>query len=272
MRNHAFLLVLVSASVFAGCGAYDESANNEPQSERIGEAEEATTYACNPWPGSCVPPAASSTDAKKTYNATNAVTYALNNYSVPYGSSGGQNPFHNYGTLTAGNCTNFVSQAIMAGLSGQTTLTGAYNERFRYDVDAASNTQWYYRCDCDRGSAFTSPNELYKYANSNKPNYKGLHLQFVTKDTTASYLTVGAVQKGDIVFADWDNDTKMDHGMLVTNIDNSQVGNNGYNKIRVTYQYIVGTTNKGLGDLNVQYNYKALFYVYRVVDYNPSGL
>ena len=75
-----------------------------------------------------------------------------------------------------------------------------------------------------------------------------------------------------IRLADWDHDGTIDHSMLVTNI---QTLLPGYNEIRLTYQGapgVVGRTNIGLGDINEDNNYEALFYVYRPVDYNPQGL
>lgn len=74
-----------------------------------------------------------------------------------------------------------------------------------------------------------------------------------------------------IQFADWDHNGTIDHTMLVTDI---QWWRFSYNEIRLTYQGrpgVVGVTGIGLGDINEDYNFQALFYVYRPTDYNPNG-
>jgi hypothetical protein len=91
----------------------------------------------------------------------------------------------------------------------------------------------------------------------------------------------GAVEVGDIIFADWDHDGTINHTMIVTDYchtweycyysNEDPYPYRGYNRIRLTYQSY-NRTNIGLGDLNEDYNYQALFYVYRPIDYNPSGL
>ncbi len=81
-----------------------------------------------------------------------------------------------------------------------------------------------------------------------------------------------AVEIGDVIFADWDHDGTIDHSMLVTA---TKWWLSGYNEIRLTYQGrpgVVGVTDVGLGDINEEYNYEAVFSVYRPVDYDPDGL
>ncbi len=43
----------------------------------------------------------------------------------------------------------------------------------------------------------------------------------------------------------------------------------GYNKIEVTYQSY--NDSRRLGAINEEQNYKAFFYVYRPLNYNPNG-
>jgi hypothetical protein len=206
-----------------------------------------------------------------TYDSTAAVTYATSNYNALYGTGTGQNPFKYYGDE---NCTNFASQCLLAGLSGKTTpkdvLAQARSRYFLADKYAAGTQKWYYYSDSDRGPAWNGVKELYTYAKSNKPTWTGLHFTYVTNDTATTAMDVKSVRKGDIVFADWDADGQMNHAMIVTAINTNY---SGYNQIRLTYQGVPnipdpkGRTNMGLGDINKQYNYKALFYVYRPVDY-----
>lgn len=213
--------------------------------------------------------AASAVDAYQSYSGTWAAQYATNNYSRAYGSSAGQNPFTDYNWVpNGGNCTNFVSQAIIGGLAKKSSASEVFARRYDFDSDAGSQYSWYFHSDADRSPSFTGAHKLFEYAKSNKSTYKGLHFSFVTKDTLQVALDYNAVKVGDVVFADWQHDGTIDHSMLVTAYDTSK---SGYNRIRLTYQ-TANTTNKGLGDLNAQYAGQALFTIYRPVDYNPNGL
>ncbi len=211
-------------------------------------------------------------DSYKTYDPSMAAEYATNNYDRPYGTLDTENPFTDYSYIpTGGNCTNFVSQAIMAGMVPSSSASTTYSHRFNYDIDGqgeGDTYRWFFRFDGDRGSAWTGAHKLYEYAVNNDPNYRGLHLQYVTHDTLTEFMAYKLVQAGDIIFADWEHDDEMDHTMIVTDI---QWWRLGYNEIRVTYQSD-NRTNRGLGDINEDYNYEALFYVYRPTDYNPKGL
>lgn len=215
---------------------------------------------------------AASADSHTYYDASWAVSYATTNYNTSYGSGGGQNPFGDYSGDYGGNCTNFVSQAIMAGMVDSNSLSTVFGSRYDFDIDAgAGYYQWYWRSDSDRGPAFTGANKLYEYAVYNAPSYRGLHFEYVTHDTLEEFMDYQSVEVGDVVFADWDHNGMIDHSMIVTGY---QWWQPGYNEIRLTYQGapgVVGRTNIGLGDLNEQYDYQAVFYVYRPVDYNPSG-
>jgi len=213
-------------------------------------------------------------DSHTYYNPNWASGYATAHYNTPYGSGNGQNPFHDYSSLSdGGNCTNFVSQAIIAGMDNTQTMSTIYTDRVNFDIDANGGVyRWYYRSDADRGPAFTSANKLHEYAVYNVPANKGLHFQYITSDTLTSFMNYQIVQYGDIIFADWDHNGTVDHSMIVTRFDWFQPG---YNKIRVTYQGrpgVVGVTDIGLGDVNELYKYQAIFSVYRPVDYNPLGL
>lgn len=216
-------------------------------------------------------------DTYKVYDANDAAAYATHNYNRTYGSSSSHNPFHNYDHIAGGNCTNFVSQALIAGFVGSRDTSAVFPQRFNYDIDRNGNGpyRWYFRYDSDRGPAFTGAHKLYEYARQNLPHYKGLHFDPITHDTLDTFMNPKLVKKGDVIFADFDHDGWIDHSMIVTRI--SRWGYSWYNEIRLTYQGLgdedrVGVTDVGLGDINEKYNYEALFYVYRPVDYNPNGL
>jgi len=214
-----------------------------------------------------------SADTYRVYSGSSAAAFAAANYDRVYGSGSGQNPFGNYSGNSGGNCTNFVSQAILGGLLGTTSVSNAYSHRYGFDIDAGGGSyEWYWRSGSDRGPAFTGASKLYEYADYNKSTYRGLHFSHVTHDTPTTFMAYRDVRVGDIVFADWQGNGSIDHSMIVTRIQRWRLG---YNEIRLTYQGasgVVGKTNIGLGDLNEDYLYQALFYVYRPLDYNPQGI
>lgn len=209
-------------------------------------------------------------DSYRQYYVSYAVDYAERYYDEPYGSSGSNNRFHDYGYLAnGGNCTNFVSQAIMAGLVRSTSSSTVFSSRYDYDIDASSGSyyRWYFRSDGDKGPAFTGAHKLHEYAKYNYSHYKGLHFAYVTHSTPTDSLDCAPIQVGDVVFADWEADGRTDHSMLVTD---RQWYHFGCNKVRLTYQGspVGGKIDVGLGDIDTG----GVFYVYRPLDYNPSGL
>jgi len=205
----------------------------------------------------------------KYYNSNYAKTYAVNNYNVPYGTGWGQNPFGGF----TNNCTNFVSQCLVAGFTGKTTPSDVYAQRYNFLADRYSYPlSWYYISSSLHGSAWTGAAKLYEYARYNKPIYKGLHFSYVTNDSPYYRMNYDLVREGDVIFADWESDNIVDHVMIVTKVYSSLFSlYRGYNRIRVTYQSN-NTTDKGLEDINKQYNYRVSFFVYRPTDYNPNGL
>ncbi len=210
-------------------------------------------------------------DDFRSYSGSYAAAYAQRNYDTNYGSRPHQNPFGDFdGEVIGGNCTNFVSQCLIAGFIRSVDPHTVYARRYDFDIDDSSTSiyQWYFHHYGDRGPAFTGANKMYEYAGYNRISYKGLHFEYVTNDTKYDYLDVTKVRVGDVVFADWNGDKVMDHAMLVTGY-NSRA--QGYNKIRLTYQS-ENTSGRGLGDVNREYRYKALFHVYRPLNYNPNGL
>lgn len=213
-----------------------------------------------------------------TYDPASAANYATNNYNRAYGAAAGQNPYPSFPVVyirvagkqvaTQGNCTNFVSQALVGGMIRSNDAASVWARRGDFAVDKGSPYPWYLLSANDRAPAWTSPDWLYKYAKGNTATYKGLHFTYVTNDTLTTFMDYNKVQKGDVIFADWDHNGSMDHAMLVTDIAYwTQVG---YDKIRVTYQSN-DRTNIGLGWINDQNGKQGLFYVYRPVDYNPNG-
>ena len=128
-----------------------------------------------------------------------------------------------------------------------------------------------------QGSNWKEAHSLYLYAkytdqyDSGSYYYEnGPKFEFVTKDSSTSYLDPDDVQEGDIIFADIYNpvnnqyiDKIMDHVFIVTGKEWWQPG---YNEIRVTSNSSY-YTDKGLGEINEVYGQNIIFYVYRPVAY-----
>jgi hypothetical protein len=115
---------------------------------------------------------------------------------------------------------------------------------------------------------------LYEYAKYNKPTYKSLHFQLVTYDTPTKFMDYKLVQPGDIIFMDVENNGHFDHTMIVVAYNSTSVFKRGYDRVRVAYQNAIGLPSvgdRGLGEINEAYKFKAVFHVYRPIDYSYEG-
>lgn len=213
---------------------------------------------------------------KRTYDKNWAKKYALNSVDKVYGRD---NPFKDYPATPSGygyiggNCTNFVSQALIGGFIGSDDPTTVYANRTDFAADKASPLKWYWISDADRGDAWTGAANLYKYAANNKSDYKGAHFRFITQDSKTSVMDVSLVDEGDIIFADWGGDGSINHSMIVTKIDTSvkiDKTPNSYDRIKITAQ-TANVKDKSLAKINDDTRRTAIFYVYRPTDYNPDG-
>src|SRR5213083_456572 len=72
------------------------------------------------------------------YNAASAVTYARNNVNVAYGTRSSENPFGKF----ENQCTNFVSQSILAGLTNMLTLKDVFARRSYFAADRGYSQAW----------------------------------------------------------------------------------------------------------------------------------
>jgi hypothetical protein len=226
-------------------------------------------------------PVAQAMPSPAAVNRDMVARYARENWNRTYGTGSTQNPFCNYGSQTSGgNCTNFASQAIMAGLVGSSNPQTVYSRRRDFQVDRSAqyvnSYQWYFESCGIKGPAWAGAHKLWEFAKYNKATYKSLHFAYVTHDTPTQFMEYSKVMAGDIIFADWENDGRFDHTMIVVRYDGAWYSlNRGYNRVRVAYQNQDGFANQGdmgLGTLNEKYNYKAVFHVYRPVDYSWTGL
>jgi hypothetical protein len=232
--------------------------------------------------------ASSSFADKIKYERFSAGNYAYKNYN-----QNNQVKFAKY----PNNCTNFVSQSIMAGFVKTTSMKTLYKKRRDFMADYGDYYDWYYETKYDKGSTWSEANSLYRYAKytdkyDRGPNYKykGPKFKKITYDTSTSYLDYSKVQEGDIIFMDWHDeyfaknwddmfdsygnlnylgkkhaipDGIMDHALIVTIIYSNIIG---YDKIRVASNS-EDYKDKSLGKINRDSNRKALFYVYRPTAY-----
>ena len=222
------------------------------------------------------------------YNSNYAAAYAYKNYDQSK-----QVKFAKY----SNNCTNFVSQAILAGFARTTSMITLYNKRKQFLADMNDDYSWYYIDKYDKGNTWSEAHSLYIYAKftdekDNGPNYlyKGPKFKKITNDDSKHYMKYNEVKVGDIIFMDWHDeyfeehwddmydsngnltflgkkharpDGKMDHTLIVTKF---QWWRRGYNKIRVASNSS-DYKDKGLGTINEKYDKKAFFYVYRPIEY-----
>ncbi len=210
------------------------------------------------------------TSTKWSYDPSAAVQYAKAMYNVAYGGTG--NAFPSF-IGTAGvpeNCTLFASQCLLAGLVGSSDPATVYAARSKFTADKGSLVAWYMNSASDRGPAFYGADALHDYAESNKATWKGLHFSAVTAKTNGATIDYGALQAGDILFADFTGDGTFDHTTVVTEV--KSFWNPlywGYARIRLTYQ-TENRTDKSLSDLVKGYS-KISIAVFRPTDYNSSG-
>jgi Putative amidase domain len=214
----------------------------------------------------------------RAYNAQRAANYATSYWNAIYSNidaSGYIYGFTNY-NANGGNCTNFLNQVVNAGL----TLNGT-SSKYMWDNRDFFSDRWgsfvrYFDYNgappAGRSATWAGAPQMKAYATAqNNTSYGGVNFDFVTNDSHSSWLNAGAVQVGDIIFADWEGTTvEFDHSMLVTAINSAATGSTNYNRILVTYQNAGNNDprlNRSLGEINVQYNYNAVFYVYRPVGF-----
>jgi hypothetical protein len=211
---------------------------------------------------------------KCTYNAAKAVEYAIDQVykSTPAPSTDTEHwnrYFVDY-TSYGGNCTNFVSQAVLGGLVGSRYPSKVYPKAQYFATDYLNSSQriwaygytnWGYV-----GAAWRDANSFYAYAKNSLPSYRGLHFTFVTKDSSTTALAFNAIQIGDVVFADWTSDGNIDHTMIVTGKTASS-----YAGIMVSYQNSVGYSAQKNRPLSAFNSTNITFHVYRPTYYADSG-
>ncbi len=186
-------------------------------------------------------------DGKKCYyDSDKAVQYTLKY------AKNDTYPFHYVYNDAGGDCTNFASQVLLAGLTGKTSSYSIYNLRNKFLADrngylnSTSTLAWYFKSNnniyargkgkyvIDRGPAWQGAHQLYYYASKNKNSYKGMHFRYIP-------FYPSEIKKGDLIFVNWDSsrikqngryDHEFDHTMIVTKINRNP---RNYSDIFVSY-------------------------------------
>jgi Putative amidase domain len=245
------------------------------------------------------------TKQKKVYSSSNAVTYAKKYYDS-YSQTACPS-FIDYGKSSefgeSSNCTNFVNQAILAGITQQATPDKVYAgldfNSFTYDskwfyrkirdtkgnfymktvnfkIDSKTTTTKFSYWAHDSGSAWRGAKQFQDYASSHKwegkttdPTSTGLYFKGIANDdnTTTYPTTFNQIQAGDIVCVKYKSSNDFGHVLIVTGIDTRY---SDYRRILVSSQQddYVDNSMETRRVKNIQNGGKGLmFYVYRPLFY-----
>lgn len=209
-----------------------------------------------------------------TYSATKAVEYATDQVfkTAPASSTDAEHwnrYFVDY-TSYGGNCTNFVSQALLGGLVGSRYPSKVYPNAQYFATDYLNSSQRIWAYGYTKwgyvGAAWRDANSFYAYAKNSQPTNRGIHFTFISKDSSNTPLAFSAIRVGDVVFADWTSDGNIDHTMIVTGKTA-----NSYAGTLVTYQNSVGYSPQKNRPLSAFNSTKITFHVYRPTYYTDIG-
>ena len=190
-------------------------------------------------------------------------------YAYEFGKKS-TSPFYDFSNK-GGDCTNFASQAILAGMVGITEPTDLKPKRLNYLADQNSRyLRWFYVSYTNHkyGSSWTGADWMYKYVKANKSSYKGLHFAFITEDSPTKALKISAIKRGDIIFADWTGNGTVDHTMIVS----GKTCNSGYSCVKVAYHNSTGYNKHRYISLSSINKTNTIFHVYRPTFYSDYGL
>lgn len=213
------------------------------------------------------------------YDGGRAAWYARTYVNTPYGTTVGTNRFPNYdsggGGTGGGNCTNFISQSMLAGFLGRlyarnSDIDFTWNNKAAFwDEWGLNQDMWYFKFDgppfTARTTSWAGVPDLITYAQNAIASATSAGIEFTrlpngTRVFNSSSAIVNEVsfQLGDLVVADLGGTGSYNHFMMVTRIDSAALGDN---KILLTYQ-TVNTFEKTLETVQIQFP-NAQFRVYR---------
>lgn len=187
------------------------------------------------------------------YDGGRAAWYARTYVNTAYGTVAGTNRFANFDGFSGGdgggNCTNFVSQAMLAGFLGRlyarnSDIDFTWNNKAAFWDEWGQNPQmWYYKTAGvpfgARTTSWAGVTDMIAYAQDAIASSTSAGIEFTrlpngTRDFIWSDAITNEVsfQLGDLVVADLSG-TGWNHFMMVTRIDTAAVGDN---RILLTYQ------------------------------------
>ncbi|HEX5752967.1 MAG TPA: amidase domain-containing protein [Archangium sp.] len=213
------------------------------------------------------------------YDGGRAAWYARTYVNTPYGTTVGTNRFPNYSSSTGGtgggNCTNFISQSMLAGFLGRlyarnSDIDFTWNNKAAFwDEWGLNPDMWYFKYDgvpyAARTTTWAGVTDLMTYAQNAIASSTSAGIEFTrlpngTREFTWSDAIVNEVnfQLGDLVVANLYGDG-YNHFMMVTRIDTAALGDN---KVLLTYQ-TVNTFEKSLETVQIEFKEAVRFRVYR---------
>jgi hypothetical protein len=212
------------------------------------------------------------------YDGGRAAWYARSYVNTPYGTTVGTNRFANFdpynGGNGGGNCTNFISQSMLAGFLGRlyarnSDIDFTWNNKAAFwDEWGLNPDMWYYKFAGvpfgARTTSWAGVVDMMTYAQNAIASSTSAGIEFTRlPNGTREYIWSDAIsnevsfQLGDLVVADLEG-TGWNHFMMVTRINSTAVGDN---RILLTYQTI-NTFEKSLETVQSE-NRAGRFRVYR---------
>jgi hypothetical protein len=149
------------------------------------------------------------------YNSSGAITYAHRWATAPHP----YNPKYYDFTTSGGDCTNFISQAILEGSNATMAFGGAHGP---------GQSGWYYYSPSDYASAWTGVEFLHRFI-TNPANYNSWSSGPEGCDVQ-QYLAY----PGDLIQYDWQPDGIWDHSVII--VSETQTGPSQW------YDYVAGHT------------------------------
>lgn len=148
-----------------------------------------------------------------------------------------------------GDCVNFTSQCIYAGLGGD-LLSINKNQSPMVDWGVTGTRSWYHTSkslDTASNWSWTSTKGLYNHILSGSPGNAGLY---------GIEIPVSNVRPGDIIQIDYQNDGEYDHTVFVSHVQN-EASTNSYSQI-LTSGHTSDRLNYPLNQFGYQGSYRAL--------------
>lgn len=122
------------------------------------------------------------------YNRNNAIAYAYTYTTSSYTASNGNNPdflnnnFFDYGSL-GGNCQNFASQCVWAGLGGSDEPSSIDN--YKFPMDRTGSNEWYGDKRGNKSSSWATTDYFYEYLEASSRDKTGIHMNGFTYELSA---------------------------------------------------------------------------------------